>query len=264
MEESGEFAAAPEYGVVPQYPIESVDNALKVLLLLGHLPALRLTDLSGYLGVASSSAHRMLAMLQYRGFVRQDPATRAYVPGPALDELAFKTLRRHDVRNLARPVLERLNAELRETIHLGQLEERDVRFIDAIESNRALRVGSRLGRVMPAQCTSTGKAMLATLSEPQIRELYPEERLVQLTPHSIGTRADLLVELVEVRRRGYATSQEESEEGVSSISIAIPGERIRPLALNASVPKSRMTPAMSKRIRHHLDLAASELAARLM
>jgi len=54
---------------VPLYPIESVDNALRLLLLLAEQPRIRLTDASNYLGVASSTAHRLLAMLQYRGFV---------------------------------------------------------------------------------------------------------------------------------------------------------------------------------------------------
>ena len=64
-------------GPRPQYPIESVDNALKVLLLLGERSSLRLTDVSQYLGVATSTAHRLLAMLQYRGFVQQDPKSKA-------------------------------------------------------------------------------------------------------------------------------------------------------------------------------------------
>lgn len=111
----------PEFGSAPQYPIESVDNALRVVLLLGeHPPSLRLTDVSKYLGgVASSTAHRLLAMLQYRGYVRQDAATRSYVPGPTLDSLAFGLLRRLDARDRARPVLERLNNDLGETVHLA-------------------------------------------------------------------------------------------------------------------------------------------------
>src|SRR3954463_1007287 len=113
---------APTYGATPQYPIESVDNALRVLLLLGERPKLRLTDVSQYLGVASSTAHRLLAMLQYRGFVRQDVPTRSYVPGPMLDDLAFAMLRRLDVRNRAHPVLEKLSVETQETVHLGRLE----------------------------------------------------------------------------------------------------------------------------------------------
>ncbi|MBA3367554.1 MAG: helix-turn-helix domain-containing protein, partial [Geodermatophilaceae bacterium] len=91
------FPSAAEYGVVPKYPIESVDSALRVLVLFGERPQLRLTDVSQYLGVASSTAHRLLAMLCYRGLVRQSAATRSYEPGPALDQLAYGLLRRLDI-----------------------------------------------------------------------------------------------------------------------------------------------------------------------
>ena len=61
---------------VPQYPIESVDKALRLIRLLGDQPEIRLSEAARYLGVASSTAHRLLAMLHYRGLVRQDSETR--------------------------------------------------------------------------------------------------------------------------------------------------------------------------------------------
>lgn len=253
------FPPAPEYGETPRYPIESVDNALRILLLLGERPRLRLTDVGQYLDVASSTAHRLLMMLQYRGFVRQEPSTRGYLPGPTLDGLAFGVLRRLDVRTRARPVLEKLNADLQETVHLGRLEGSDVHFIDSIESDRALRVGSRLGRSMPAHCTSNGKAMLATLTEPELLRLYPDEELPRLTPNSVGTRSRLLEELSRVRARGFATSQEESEEGVSSIAVALSTGNSPPLAVTASAPVSRMSAATRKNVLAHVSAAAEEI-----
>jgi DNA-binding IclR family transcriptional regulator len=249
----------PNYGDSPQYPIESVDNALRVLLLLGEQPKLRLTDVSRYLGVASSTAHRLLAMLQYRGFVRQDAATRSYVPGPALDGLAFGVLRRLDVRTRARPVLERLNTDLGETVHLGRLEGGSVHFIDSLESARALRVGGRLGMSMPAHCTSTGKALLAELGEEELLRLYPDEDLVQLTPHSIGTRTALISALADVRARGYARSIEEAEEGVTSVAVALHSTQSPRLAINVSVPVSRMTDVIQEAVLARLAEAATEL-----
>src|SRR5258708_6972318 len=68
MREKRERAAdAPAAdSLAPHYPIESVDNALKLLLLLGEQPQIRLSEATRYLGVASSTAHRLLAMLTYR------------------------------------------------------------------------------------------------------------------------------------------------------------------------------------------------------
>lgn len=68
---------------VPLYPIESVDKALRLIRLLGGPPEIRLSDAARHLGVASSTAHRLLAMLLYRGLVRRDPDTKAYRAGPA-------------------------------------------------------------------------------------------------------------------------------------------------------------------------------------
>lgn len=256
---AAQYPPAPEYGPPPQYPIESVDNALQVLVLLGDQARLRLTDVSQYLGVASSTAHRLLAMLQYRGFVQQDTATRSYLPGPALDRVAFGILRRLDVRVRARPVLERLNADLKETVHLGRLEASSVHFIDSIESSRALRVGSRLGRSMPAHCTSTGKALLARLTDAEIDALYPGDPLEQLTAQSLATRAALREVLAEVRRLGYASSRGESEEGVTSLAVALSGSESPRLAINVSVPVSRMKASLRRGLLDALFAAAEEI-----
>lgn len=249
----------PEYGSAPQYPIDSVDNALQVLLLFTERSTLRMTDVSRYLGVATSTAHRLLAMLLYRGFVKKDPVTRSYVSGPTLDGIAFGLLRRLDVRDVARPVLERLNAEVLETVHLGRLEGSDVHFIDSVESSRALRVGGRIGRSMPAHCTSTGKALLAQLTEEELLHLYPEKKLPQLTPHSLATRGALIEALEQVRKLGYAASAEESEEGVGSVAVALDSSRLGRLAVNVSMPISRMTGKARGSVLRALIAATDEL-----
>lgn len=252
-------AASPDAAAPPQYPIESVDNALKLLLLFAEEPLVRLTDASGYLGVASSTAHRLLAMLQYRGFVRQDPATKAYAPGPALTVISASINRRNDARARARPVLEKLNVDLNETITLGRLEGRKVNFIDSIEGTRTVRVVSRAGQVMPANCTSTGKAMLSELSAEELRRLFPTERLDSLTKNSIATRSDLEADLDRVRRRGFATSSEESEDGVASVAVPVPAQGDARYAINVSVPINRMTSAAKAQFAAALQAAAAEL-----
>src|SRR5699024_10227260 len=114
-------------------------NALRILLLLGENQKLRLTDVSEYLSVASSTAHRLLAMLQYRGFVRQSGSARSYEPGPALTQVAFSILRKIDIREQVRPEIDRLAARFGETVHLTRLDDNFVSFIDVVESDLAVR-----------------------------------------------------------------------------------------------------------------------------
>lgn len=244
----------------PHYPIESVDNALRLLLLFAEKPRVRLTEASAYLGVASSTAHRLLAMLQYRGFVRQDAVSRAYEPGAALNTIASAMTRQVDVRARARPVLERLNAEFDETVHLGRLEGQLVHFLDSIESTRAVRVGSRMGRALPAHCTSTGKAMLSRLTRDELVRLYPEQELTAITEKTITSRDALERELDTTRRRGYATSTQESEEGVASLAVPVASPGGTLYAVNVSLPTTRMNAATRGRVAKTLQAAAAELS----
>ncbi len=249
---------------VPQYPIESVDNALKLLLLLGEQPQIRLSEATRYLGVASSTAHRLLAMLTYRGFVRQDPVSKAYLPGPSLTGVAFAIFSRIDIQGSATPVMRSLSDQLRETIHVGMLDGANVRFVAAIEGPAAVRVASRLGRTMPAHCTSTGKVMLAQLPQPELRLLLPDEQLERITAASIGSRAELEAELSVIRERGYAINTEESEEGVASVAVPIPTRApgLR-LALNAAAPQHRLDDAQHASVAAALIKAAKKIGDRL-
>jgi len=236
-------------GPVPQYPIESVDNALKVVLLLAERGELRLTEVSEYLGVASSTAHRMLAMLLFRGFIRQDPKTKIYTAGTALTKIAFSVTRRLDFLAPLRPYLEKLSSTLDETVHLSMLDNTSVCFVDAIEGSKVARTVSRVGMALPASTTASGKAMLAGLSLAEVEKLYPTDELVTLTDRSIKTRTGLLRELAQIRRRGYASSSEESEAGVSSVAVALPARAGLPqVAFSTAVPRPRMNPADKRRI----------------
>jgi DNA-binding IclR family transcriptional regulator len=205
----------------PKYPIESVDNALRLLLMLRETPLLSVQQASEELGVAPSTAHRILATLLHRGFVEQDPGTRGYRVGPALTEVGLWALKELDVRRAARPHLERLVAELDETAHLTILRGTRVLFIDGVESSRILRAAARVGDNLPAHATASGNAMLATLPSETLLELYPDERLERVTKGTVTSRRTLLRRLAEVRELGYAVNDGESEDDVVAVAAAI-------------------------------------------
>lgn len=244
-------------GPAPRYPIDSVDNALRLLLLFAESPRVRLTDASQYLGVASSTAHRLLAMLQYRGLVQQD-ATRAYEAGPVLRGFGAAALRRQDLSGVARPVLERLHAELDGAATLGRLDGQHVVYVDQVRSRKVapLPAGS-----IPAHCTSLGKMILSQLEPDELRALYPQERLDQLTARSISSRRELEQELGRARRRGFAVSDQELLLGVTSVAVALPGlGRVR-YGVAAALPARRMTPSTRGGAIRALTGAAAELSA---
>jgi IclR family transcriptional regulator, acetate operon repressor len=257
---------APEQpGRRPAYPITSVDNALRLLALFREREKVRLSDAREHLGVAHSTAHRLLAMLAYHGFVQQDRDSRVYLAGPALIEIGLAAVRQMDIRRHARPVLEELAGRYGETVHLSVLEAGQVRYLDAVESSRALRVAARTGTALAANCTASGKAMLAALPAPELAALFPDgpgaPALPALTRHSITSRGQLEEELAVVRERGFALNREESEDGIASVAVAVLDRRRTPAAaLSVSAPVSRLTDGLAGEIAVQLRRAAQLLA----
>ena len=220
-----------------------------------------MSEAAAALRMAPSTAHRLLTTLENVRFVRQDPATRAYVAGGALLELGVAVVRSFDVLGLLRPILQRLSEELGETAHLVVLQGQSILFADSVETTKALRIGSRVGRVMPAYCTAGGKAILATLPSPALRSLYPDSRLEQMTPRSHGTFGELEADLERIRERGYALNFGESEPEVAAVAMALPqvgGQA--PAAITVSAPISRLTDESAQQIADALRRAISLIA----
>lgn len=263
MEPTREDSAS--YGPAPRYPIESVDNALRLLSLFRDHERIRVKDAAEVLGVATGTAHRLLAMLVYRGYVAQDPMSRLYVPGAMLLSIGLEAARRSDLREMARPFLDELSERLGETIHLATLVGSQVLYVDGRESLRALRVVSRAGTLQPAHCTSVGKALLTELPRDGLLELYPDERLEQSTPQSVGLRSQLLLDLDGVRTRGYALNFGELEEGVGSVATTVHGPHGSCVAaIGVSAPLSRLDDLRIRRTADILAEAVSRFQATLV
>jgi IclR family acetate operon transcriptional repressor len=246
------------------YPIESVANALKLLLVFRDRPAIRVAEAGRYLGVARSTAHRLLAMLAQFGFVVQDARTRAYHAGPALTAIGSSVVANDDLQTAARPQLEALVSMFDETVHLCTLRGSDVAFLAGVESSRALRTGDRTGRVLPAHATSAGKALLATLGDAAIRERFPHEALPGVTRRTIRTRSALVRELAQTRARGFAINGAESETGLAALGCVIysrAGEARA--AITISGPQARFRVADRARMVAALRSACAAVSATL-
>ncbi len=253
--------AADTGKVPPRYPINSVDNALKLLLMFREQQVIRVSEASATLGVGRSTAHRLLAMLEYHGFIQQDADTKAYRSGPALTEIGLAIVHSIDIRAQLRPYLERLRDELGETVHLMVLQGTDALFLDSVESSRALRTSSRIGRTYPAHATSGGKALLAELPPEHLDELYPTGKLPPGTPRSLRTKAELERELRLVRKRGYGSNRGETEPDVGAVAVAIKSSLNRPsAAIAVSAPLSRLSERQEADVAKSIAAVVDELA----
>lgn len=206
----------------PNYPIESVDRALRLLSTFRNRPAISLSEVADELAITRSSAHRLLAMFVWHGYAQQNPRTKEYLVGPRLLELGLGVLRQMEIVGRARPFIRELAERFGETVHLAVLTGSEVSFVDGIESTKPLRAGLRVGVSLPAHATATGKVLLAALPPAELDVLYPGVALDPCTPHTLGRRADLETELAVIRELGYAVNDQESEPGLVAVAVAFP------------------------------------------
>ncbi|MCZ4521752.1 IclR family transcriptional regulator [Rhodococcus ruber] len=222
------------------YPIESVDNAATILLMFRGAPGVRVAQVAQDLGVARSTAHRMLTTLQASGLLRQNPGTKVYEPGPGLIEIGHAVIGASDLRTEIRPLLESVSAATKETTHLLVLENTATKFIDGVEGRHIVRSGLRVGERGFAHASAAGKVMLADLSTEELTKLYPSNRLSGGTGRAIRTRSALIAALDEVRERGYAINDGESEPDLYAVAAGIRDHRgAMRAAVSISGPKGR-------------------------
>ena len=221
--------------------LTSVDNALWLLQLVAERQALRVSEAADLLGVARSTAHRLLSALRRRDFLMQDKPNGAYHPGPALHAIGMAAISRLDVRRIAQPVLEQLRDKTKETASIAVLEGTMIRFVECYEGLSTVRVGSRAGVVRHAHASAVGKAILAALPDSELGRRYPGEELPAPTPASITSRHELMRELSQIRRQGYALNWEESSDGVAAVAVALRDASGIPLAsISVAVPSMRL------------------------
>jgi DNA-binding IclR family transcriptional regulator len=222
----------------PTYAIASVDHAMRIATMLQLEGPLTVSEVAGRLGVARSTAHRLLAMLVYRDFAVQDER-HAYHAGPVLELAAHSPSRTSRLRVLALPHLRRLVDVLDESANLTIRTGDTARFIASVECNQALRVGSREGMVFPAHETTAGLLLLAELTAEEVETVYARERRVEPRADRPNL-ARLKGELTRIRRAGFVVNQGRSERGVVAVGVPVRDEDGVALAgLSVSMPSVR-------------------------
>jgi DNA-binding IclR family transcriptional regulator len=230
----------------PPYAIESVDNALRILQTLRDTGQVRVSDVAAELGIARSTAHRLLAMLVYRDFAVQ-AEDRSYRPGPAIAAQPLRGEPAQRLRQVMRPHMEALCDQVAETINLVVRLGTQTRFLHTVESAQVLRVGDRQGTILPAWKTSGGKALLAELPDAQLTALLRGASGRPPEGMTAAERRSLVNQLRLVRDQGYAENIEESESGVCAIGLCLRDRAGDPVAaLSVSAPSVRYTPDRSR------------------
>ncbi len=228
-------------------------------------PAWQVSELADEVGLGRSTAHRYAKTLVALGYLEQDMQRRYRLArlagGPGMAVIG--TLRLE--APAARTILEDLRERTGHTVSMGALDGTHAIYLQRLyahgpsqfEADLQLGVGARV----PTHCTAIGKALLASLGEPEQRAAIASLTLEREGPNTITTKRALAEELAHFRAEGIAICDEEQALGVRSIAAAIPHpSRSRPLAISVTVPARLYTvEAMVAALSSHVAAAAERI-----
>jgi IclR family pca regulon transcriptional regulator len=180
---------------------------------------LTVADVAARTGLTRAVARRYLLTLHEIGYVVQTGAQFALTP--RILDLGFTYLATIDVPNVAQPFMEKLVHTLRESCSVAVLDGHDAVYVARVPAKRIMSINLVVGSRLPAHATSMGKVLLAHLPPVQLDEYFATATLTRLTRRTIGDEPTLRRALAQVRDRGWAFADQESEDGVRTVAVPL-------------------------------------------
>lgn len=197
---------------------------------------LSLGEIAIKVGLARSTVQRIVAALESEKLVvAASPAGRVRL-GPTIFRLAGSV--RTDFVALAKPFLVELSKELHETVDLASIKGDHLVFIDQVIGSQRLRTVSAVGESFPLYCTANGKAYLAELDDEAVEALIGKNYKTR-TPNTLTKLPQLLDEIREIRRNGFAVDHEEHTLGICAAGVAMRDMLGNFVAISVPVPAQR-------------------------
>lgn len=208
----------------PTDPPQGAQAALRAVRLLklftNERPEMSLAELSRSSGLNKTTTHRLLRALQSEALIDRNPATSTYSLGAGLMALGVQALASSDLRRRVRPLLRSLARETGETATLEVPFEDSMLILDEVAGTHVLGSAGNIGTRWPIHATSTGKVWLA-FDDVALDRL--DQELKPLARNTVTARAAITPQFVEIRRRGYAITVDELEDGFTAIATIIRG-----------------------------------------
>lgn len=242
--------------------VKSADRALEVIEILVHAPhGLIHTELALHLGIPKSSLTKILSSLMISGYVKRvDGAT--YMLGQRWQSLVKASIAGTSIDMLVRPSLERLVRETGETAGFNMVVGEQVETISTVVSSQQLQFTMNVGERAPLHKMSSGRAILAHMSE-TFQDRYYAQLLSQDATSSLKDRQEYETTLAQIREQGFAEVRD-FREGIVGVGCPILSPDGSPkAAVNVATPTIRYDEDHKAHTVACLKAVAAELAKKL-
>ncbi|WP_380678717.1 IclR family transcriptional regulator [Salinigranum sp. GCM10025319] len=219
--------------------IKCLDTTFAIVTELTRRDGARVTELASATGLSKSSVHKHLTTLRMNDFVTKDDDV--YRLGMRFLDVGGHVRNVIPGANIIRGVVRELADITEETAQFAIAEHGRAVIVFREAGRQGVYTRGRVGKRFYIHQTASGKAMLAQMSDEEVREIVDQQGLPKLTENTITDLDTLLDELAEIRERGYAINQNETTEGLRSVGVPIRGPDEEVLGATAVVgPSNRM------------------------
>jgi DNA-binding IclR family transcriptional regulator len=202
--------------------MKSLSKAIDTIDAVAEAGSAGIRELSSKTGFPPSTIHRIAATLVKKHYFHQDPVTKRYSLSFRFLELGSRVQQQTHLTSIARPHLERLMAETRESINLAVWDGDSAVYLDIVQSSYSmLQLFTRPGARVPLYATGVGKLFLSRLSASDLAAYLKRIDLKSFTRHTLIEKDRIVAELNRIRTRGFAVDNEEMEEGVRCVAALI-------------------------------------------
>ncbi len=244
--------------------IQSVDRALSILEVFSlKEKELGVTEISKRTALNKSTCFGLIHTLQNKGYLEQNPDNGKYRLGIKVFELGQIFELGLELRTIAKPYLEELVKETKETVHLVIRNKIEAAYIEKVEGPSAVNIISQVGNRVNLYCTGVGKSLLAYFPEDDVSEVLDKE-LIPFTKNTIIDKGKLRQHLKEIREKGFSIDDEEIEIGLRCIAAPIFNHREEVIAaISISGPTMRITDERIAEIAELVKKAAGNISNKL-
>jgi IclR family transcriptional regulator, acetate operon repressor len=211
--------------VAGRYTVRSVARAMRLVQIVADGPAegLPLSELARALGTSKSTTLSLARTLTAFGMLRDGQPGPRYTLGTGLIRLGDIARGQLPLGDVCRPLLIELSDLTKMTSRLAICDDGFPVFIERVDGPGSVRFHTPLGQREMPHSSAAGKAILATMTGEQVREVCGQAGLPRRTSHTITDLASLRENLVLVRSNGFALDDEEDAEGVFCLGAAFFG-----------------------------------------
>lgn len=177
-----------------------------------------LSELVRKLALPKSSLHRVLKTLSNMCYLRYDEQTKRYHLGVAVLSLGFAVLQNMELREIARPYMDKFSRECNKTVNLAVLDKDEMVYVERIRVPGIRSFNISIGNRISPWKTAVGRAVLAHLEPEKLKQMITRAK----ASNKFNVNEDELFEiLAKTRKDGFAVNNQEFLRGVLAVAAPI-------------------------------------------